>query len=98
MEKEHKSDSTDGLSEKSDIDLIKDISILDPSKREYITAILDYRMKKSLQYLTEVIQKSINNTEKYNTTLSRLTKWILWLTAAMTIATIINILIVKKII
>lgn len=88
----------DAYQKKSDADLIECMSILDPSKREYIKAILDKRMRDSLQYLTGVIQKNNIDTEKYNNTLARLTKWILLLTAVMTFATIINILIIKKII
>lgn len=98
MGKNDQLNSTNSLNKKSDVELIESISILDPSKREYIKAILDNRMKKSLRYLTEVIQKNNTETEKYNNTLSRLNRWILLLTAVMTIATIINILIVKKII
>ncbi|MEA2088393.1 MAG: hypothetical protein U9O55_00950 [Patescibacteria group bacterium] len=98
MEKEYQSDSNNSLNKKSDEELIKDLLILDSSKRDYTKAILDKRMKDSLEYLTKVIKKSNDSTEKYNVILARLTRWILWLTAIMTITTIINILIVKKII
>ena len=97
MDEKYPSNFVKELNEKSDNELIDFISLNVPTKRECAKAILDKRVKESLQHLTGVIQENNTKAEKYNLTLSRLTKWILWLTALMTIATIINILIVKKI-
>jgi hypothetical protein len=98
MENDNLPNSAKSLNEKSDFELIENLTISDSSKRDYAKAILDKRMKESLRFLTEVIQKNNTSAEKYNKTLARLTRWILWLTAIMSIATIINILVVKKII
>jgi len=95
MKKEYLSTLAKNLSEKSDTELVD--LIADTPSSEYVNkietakAILDKRMKRSLQYLTEVIQKSNTSAEKYNKMLAKLTKWILLLTIVITVATIISI-------
>ena len=96
MKKEHLSILAKDLNEKSDTELV-DLIAETPSS-EYINkieaakSILDKRMKKSLQYLTEVIEKNNSSSEKYNKTLARLTRWILFLTVIITIVTVVSIL------
>lgn len=93
MKKEFLSLIAKELCVKSDTELIDTIAETPSSeyvnKIEAAKAILDKRMKKSIQYLTEVIEKNNSVTEKYNNTLTKLTKWILIFTVAMTIATLI---------
>ncbi len=96
MKKEFSSKIAKELNKKSDTELIDTIADMPSSeyvnKIEAAKSILDKRMKRSLQYLTEVIKYNNSTTEKYNKTLANLTKWILILTIVMTIATIISIL------
>ncbi len=75
------------LNNMSDVDLIErlDKGTISPAEINVIKAILDKRNKKSIQYLTEVIQKSSEKTEKYNKALVTLTRVIAFLTFLMLI-------------
>ncbi|MFA5134997.1 MAG: hypothetical protein WC505_04405 [Patescibacteria group bacterium] len=100
MKKEYLSKLAKDLNERSDTELI-DIIAETPSS-EYVNrieatkAILDKRLKIVLQYLTELIKKNNESTEKYNKTLSKLTTWILIFTVVMTLTTIVSVILVIK--
>jgi len=67
---------------KSDVELIEDLYLVAPStaNNPYINAILNKRLKKSIQFLTKIIQKNSEVTEKYNKKLINLT----WIIAVLT--------------
>lgn len=90
MKKEHLSSRAKSLNEKSDTELIDFICDHSPMPEEGAKAILDKRMKISLQYLTKVIQNNNDNSEKYNARFEKLTKQILWFTVVMALVTIVN--------
>ncbi len=91
MKKEYLSDRAKYFNEKSDTELIDHIADYDYHQIEGAKAILDKRLKRTIQYLTEVIQKSNEATEIYNERLERLTRWILILTMIITFVTLVNI-------
>jgi hypothetical protein len=90
MKKEYLSSAAKSFNEKSDTELIDLICDINPTPGEGVKAILDKRMKVSLQYLTRVIQTNNNNTEKYNTKLEKLTKYILLFTVIMALITCVS--------
>ena len=70
---------------KSDVELIEllDTGTLSEWQRDSIKAILDKRTKKTIQYLTEVIQENSRKTSMHNWTLISLTVVIAILTYFM---------------
>lgn len=82
----------------SDVELIEDLYLAAPSiaNNSYINAILNKRLKKSIQFLTEVIQKSSTTTEKYNKKLIVLTGAIVILTILMLIGLSVQIYLFLK--
>lgn len=91
MEPEKISDFVNKLELKSDNELIDYIASEMPTKRDGAKAVLDKRLKFALQDLTKKIRENNLKTEKYNQALAVLTKWILILTAIMTLTTVIAI-------
>ncbi|MBU1164894.1 hypothetical protein KKA15_05040 [Patescibacteria group bacterium] len=79
------------LDEKTEIEIANFLNASQDSKRDSIKAILDSRIIKNLQQLTKTIEENNIKTENYNTTLTKLTKWIFIFTVVMTIATIISL-------
>ena len=81
---------------KSDVELIEKLNNpqLDDAARDVIKSILDMRTKKSIQYLTEIIQKNSKITEKHNKRLIGLTWSIVGLTIFMLVAVIIQIILI----
>lgn len=86
------------FNEMSDVELIEELDkgIHSPAAINTIKAILDKRTKKSIQHLTEVIQKSGEITEKYNGIMinlakknSQQTKWLIILTIVIAILTLL---------
>ena len=96
MKKEYLSNSAKNYNKKSDTELIDFICNNHPVQGEGAKSILDKRTKMSLQHLTRVIEKNNINSEKYNSSLEILTKYILFLTVMMTIITFFNYFLAKK--
>lgn len=100
MKKEYLSKLAKELNEKSDTELVD--LIADTPSSEFVNrieaarAILDKRLKRSLQYLTEVIQKNNVSAEKYNNILGKLTTWILIFTVVMTVTTVVSVILIIK--
>ncbi len=97
MKKEFTTPRAKEYSEKSDTELVDIISdngsdIVQGTTR----AILDLRLKKAIQFLTEVIEKNNEEMKTYNRKLNKLTFWILFFTVVMAILAIINIFILFK--
>lgn len=91
MEQENFSNFIEELEKKSDNELANFLILEQSSKRDAVKAILDSRMIKSMQQLTKIIGENNIKTEKYNNSLTNLTRWIFILTMVMTLATIISI-------
>lgn len=89
MKKEHLSESAKEFNKKSDTELIDFICDNHPTPGEGAKAILDQRNKKSLQYLTDVIQTNNTNAKRHN-------KIIGYLTIVMVVIAFITLLIVYQ--
>lgn len=92
MKKEFQSTRAKEYNEKSDTELI-DLISTEPSAiiQETAKAILDKRLKRSIQYLTEIIKENNKIAGEYNDKIAKLTTWILSFTIVMVIATIISV-------
>ena len=86
MKKEFISKRAKEYNEKSDTELI-DLIANEPSAvvQETAKAILDKRLKKVIQFLTEVIQENNQTTGRYN-------KWIIGLTISIAILTFLMLI------
>jgi len=71
----------------SDVDLIEflDTGTLTTAQRDVVRAILDKRTKRSIQDLKETIEKSNNTAIKYN-------KWLIGLTIAIAVLTLLMLI------
>ena len=96
MKKEFLSELAEEYNEKSDTELVDVISDLGANRTETAQVLLELRLKKSLQFLTEVTQKNNSEMEIYNKKLTRLTFWLLILTLIMTVATLMNIILLFR--
>jgi len=82
--------------EKSDTELLDALSDFGVNKVQTAQALLDLRLKKSIQYLTKVVKRNNKEMNAYNKSLTKLTKLILFFTVVMTVTTIINVILLFK--